>query len=181
MHVADLGNKDKGEFTVVDPDDDDLEMHVSSVGGGFVHVCDPVTVANKMAVNSDGSVNVVASSVTTPTGATQVIEENFQDIASTAGVDTIYTITNGTTLTIQTLESGSESGVGGSVAELYEDPNGDLSVLNIIDAIFTDASTTFVPINLDFDGDGTRRIVMRQRGYNASAREMFSRWVGYEE
>jgi hypothetical protein len=135
-----------------------------------------------MKVNDDGSINTVNVSISTPSTATAVVEENFASISSTVGVDTIYTITNTKTLTIQQFSSGSEAKTGGSVAEIFEDPNGDLSVLNRIDNIYTDGSTTTVPLGQDYVGDGTRRIVMRQRGLSStSAREMFSRWQGFEE
>jgi len=132
------------------------------------------------AVTSSGALKV-ESTVTAPAAATIVIQENFEDIATTSGSDTLYTITNSTTLTIQLFSAGSEENVGGSVTELFEDPNGDLSVLNRINTIFTNGANSSELIRQDFTGDGTRRIVMRQRGYTASAREMFGRWQGFEE
>jgi hypothetical protein len=134
-----------------------------------------------MKVNDDGSINTVSISASTPSTAVQVIQENFGDIATTAGVDTIYTITNSTTLMIQTFAAGSETTAAGSVTELFEDPNGDLTGMNRIDTIFTNGDNAEVTLGQSFDGDGTRRIVMRQRGYAASAREMFGRWQGFEE
>lgn len=134
-----------------------------------------------MKVNDDGSINVVNIAATTPDAGTQVIVENFGTIATTSGTDTVYTITNGTTLTLQTFISGSASTSGGSACDLFEDPNGDLTVLNRIETIYTDGSTSPLPVGQEFVGDGTRRIVMRQRGVSSSSgREMFSRWQGFE-
>jgi hypothetical protein len=140
-----------------------------------------VNTGNDLVVNSDGSINVVNVSVSTPTTADQVIQENFGNISTTTGTDTIYTITNTKTLVIQIFSAGSEAATGGSVTELFEDPNGDLSVLNRIGTIFSNGDNANESIQQEFSGDGTRRIVLRQRGYIASAREMFGRWQGYEE
>jgi hypothetical protein len=136
---------------------------------------------DELAINSDGSLNAAAVIASVPAGATSVVKENFADISTTSGTDTTYTITNTKTLTIQAFSAGSESSVGGSVTELFEDPNGDLSVLNRISTLFTDGSSSTVPLAQSYAGDGTRRIVVRQRGYTAAAREMFSSWRGYEE
>ena len=67
------------------------------------------------------------------------------------------------------------------MTELFEDANGDLSVLSRIGTVFTNGDSDEQTIAEIFVGDGTRRIVMRQRGYAAAAREMFARWVGFEE
>jgi hypothetical protein len=140
------------------------------------------TTGDNLAVNTDGSINVVNVAVSTPSGGTQVVTENFADVATTSGTDTAYTITNSTTLTLQVFSAGSEENTGGSVTELFEDPNGDLTVLNRIATLFTNGqSAPPESIQQDFVGDGTRRIVMRQRGYTAAAREMFGRWQGFEE
>lgn len=131
-------------------------------------------------VSSGGALRV-ESTVTAPAESTVITKENFADIATTSGTDTIYTITNGETLTIQLISAGSEASTGGSVTELFEDPNGDLSVLNRIETVFNNGDSASIVIDRDFVGDGTRRIVMRQRGYTSAAREMFGRWQGFEE
>ena len=152
-----------------------------TISKGNVIISDPTTDANNLVVNDDGSINVANVAISTPVTATQIIEENFASIATTSGIDTTHTITNATTLTIQQFTSGSEEKTGGGVTELFEDPNGDLSVLNRIESIFTNGSSSNSIIGQDFIGDGTRRIVMRQRGYTSNSREMFGRWQGFEE
>lgn len=119
--------------------------------------------------------------VDTPVGTTEVTQEEFDDVSTTSGDDNTYTITNGETLTIQRFSAGSEEQTGGSVVELYEDPNGDLSVLNIIEAIFVNGNSRQADVGQQFEGDGTRRIVMRRRGFTGNAREIFARWIGFEE
>ena len=183
--MADLSQKDKGEFTIVDSDNNDHEMHVSSIGGGFSHIVDPTTVANKMAVASDGAIYVnasVSSIPPIPIDSTQIITRAFSDVASTAGEDTYYTVTNGKTLTLQLFSAGSEESTGGSAVELFEDPNGDLSVLTQIAIGFVNGQSAQGSLgNTSYVGDGTLRIVLRRRGYSANAREMAGSWVGYEE
>lgn len=133
---------------------------------------------------SDGTLDVnanVGGIPPIPENATQVIENSgLSDVASTSGVDTIYSIPNSVTLTIQALAGGSENATSGAVVELYEDPNGNLSVLNLIGTpLWVNGVTSQISIGQDFAGDGTRRIVMRRRGYSGSGREMAASWYGY--
>lgn len=135
-----------------------------------------------MTVNSDGTINVVPKlTPEAPAGTTPKVVSVFGDVASTAGVDTYYTITNGYNLTIQTFLAGAEYDSAGSVAELFYDPNGNLSVLTRISTLFVNAASDNAPVNQTFTGNGTRRIVLRRRGYAANAREVFGQWIGYEE
>ena len=158
--MADLSNKDKGEITIVDPDYNDQELHV----------------------NSDGTINVVPIlNPSAPANTTPVVVSAFGDVASTTGSDTYYTITNGYTLTIQIFLAGAEYDSAGSVVELFYDPNGDLSVLTRISTLFVNAASDNAPVNQEFTGNGTRRIVLRKRGYTGTAREIFGQWIGYEE
>ena len=70
--------------------------------------------------------------------------------------------------------------VGGHV-ELYEDPNGDKSVMNLIDAIFVNGSSAQKDLNITYTGDGTRRIILRRRNFGGGSYEVVCRWAGYEE
>ena len=78
--MADLDNQQKGRVVIEDG-----------------------TTGSDLAVNEGGSINVVSSLPTTPSTATEIVQENFADISTTTGVDTIYTITNGENLTINLL------------------------------------------------------------------------------
>ena len=144
------------------------EVTVASSDGG-----------NKLIVNSDGSINV-SSAVSTPPTSTSVITTAFGTVATTSGTDTNYTITNAKTLTIQQFTAAAEDETGGAAIDLFYDPNGDLSVLTRIETIIINGSTYQTSLNQSFTGNGTRRIVMRRRGYTASSREVFGRWQGYE-
>ena len=140
----------------------------SSITGNF----EPVkTKSNRLLVSQE---------LSSPANTTAVVQSAFGDVATTTGEDTIYTITNGKTLTIQRLSAGSEETTGGSVVELFEDPNGNLTGMTRIETIFTNGNSGNVDIGLDFIGNGTRRIVLRRRGFTSSAREMFGRWQGFE-
>lgn len=131
--------------------------------------------------STDGRL-LVSQEVVAPAGTTAIDEQAFGDVSTTSGTDTIYTITNGTTLTIQLLHATAEDETGGSLVELFEDPNGDLSVLNRIGLpLIVNGSFDTEIIGTEYEGDGTRRIVMRRRGYTASAREIGGRWQGFEE
>lgn len=138
--------------------------------------------SNILAVNADGSIQTVPLvTPPAPSGATTVIQDDFDDVASTAGVDINYVITDLKTLTIQTLVAGSETTTGGSIVELFEDPSGTGTPLTRISSLFVDGQSDNAPVNQEFIGNGTRRIILRRRGYSGSAREMFAQWIGFEE
>jgi hypothetical protein len=117
-----------------------------------------------------------------PEGSTRVTSTATpSDVSTTAGSDTYYTITNAKILTIQSFAGGAEETTGGSAIDLYYDPNGDLSALTWVDTLYVNGEDSQHSIGEEFTGNGTRRMVMRRRGYTASAREMSGRWYGYEQ
>ena len=133
-------------------------------------------------VNGDGSLNTIPLvNPPAPLNTTPVNISAFGDVASKTGVDTYYTITNTKTLTIQSFVAGAEYDSAGSVVEMFYDPNGDLSVLTRISTIFVNGQSDNTPVQQTFTGDGTRRVILRRRGYGANGREIFGQWFGYEE
>ena len=64
--------------------------------------------------------------------------------------------------------------------ELFEDPNGDLSVLNVLDVIFASGLSDQHDLNAEFIGDGTKRIILRRRRLSGGSKEVFGRWEGFE-
>lgn len=137
---------------------------------------------NILDVNSDGTIGVVPTAPSAPAAATVVDQSELGNVASTTGDDLEYTITNGTVLTVQILQGSAEAETGGSVIELFEDPNGDKSVLNQIGIpLVLDGAFDEQTISTNFTGDGTRRIILRRRGFTASSREVNGRWIGFEE
>ena len=140
-----------------------------------------ITTGNDLAVNTDGSLNVVPLlNPPAPANTLAVVISAFGNVNSTAGTDTYYTITNTKVLTIQTLLSGSEETTGGAIVELFYDPNANLTGMTRISTEFINGSSDYAPVGQSFTGNGTRRIVLRRRSYSSSAREMFGQWIGYE-
>lgn len=123
---------------------------------------------------------LVSSDIATPVDTVAVSQTARSSISSSS--DTIYTITNGKTLVIQLFEAGAEANsIGGSQVLLFEDPNGDLSVLNLISAIYVNGSSFQNSVTDEFVGNGTRRIVMRRNPLAGGSREIYGRWKGFEQ
>lgn len=130
-----------------------------------------------VAVTAAGRILVSQEPTPAPPGATPVIRSVYSNVSTVD--DNIYTITNETTLTIQRLAGTNESSTGGTAVELFEDPNGDLSVLNVISVVINGNGGG--ELNATFTGDGTRRIVMRRNRFDGGSRWTFARWEGFEE
>lgn len=123
---------------------------------------------------------LVSSDIATPVDTTAIEQTAASSINS--DTDTIYTITNGKTLTIQLFEAGSEQNTtGGSKVSLFYDPNGNLSVLTPISVIYVNGSSYQNQVSSEFIGNGTRRIVMRRSVFAGASREVYGRWRGYEQ
>jgi len=153
-----------------------LMVDASASSAGSVKI-EGDTSGNKAEVTASGELKTI-NTVSTPPAATEVSQISYTSMTGTS--DTLYTITSGDTLTLQRLAAGGEG--NGGVIELYEDPNGDLSVLNIVAAIFVAQSSDQVDLEEVFSGDGTRRILLRRITLGGGgARLMFGRWEGYEQ
>lgn len=123
---------------------------------------------------------LVSSDIATPVDTTAIVQ-SAQSSINTA-TDTVYTITNGKVLTIQLFEGGAEANSnGGSKISILEDPNGNLSVLNVISIIYVNGSSYQNSISQEFTGNGTRRIVIRREIFAGSSREVYGRWKGFEQ
>ena len=131
----------------------------------------------KANVDSSGRLQI-SQQVQAPVGTTAISRTRFDGVSTTH--DYLYTITNGKSLTITRFSGGCESSTNGSDIELYEDPNGDLSVLNIIDVIFVSGISGQHDLLATFIGNGTRRILMRRKRLDGGAKSMFGRWEGFE-
>jgi hypothetical protein len=139
---------------------------------------DDNNIFRQVRVNTSGRLLVSQEPPTPPAATTPVDIREKGTISGT--VDTLYTITNGTTLTIQRLSGGAETSNAGHVIELYDDPNGDLSVLNIIDDIYVNGASDQKDLLGDFIGDGIRRILLRRRAFGGGTNEVTGIWQGYE-
>ena len=129
-------------------------------------------------VTADGRL-LVSQLQTNPPSTTEIVRSEYISVATT--YDNLYTITDGSTLVIQSLSAGCAASIEGSVVELWEDPNGDLSVLNYIYVLFVNGHSDKHEMKKTFIGDGTRRIVMRLKRLDGGAKEVQGEWVGYEE
>lgn len=155
---------------------DKLESLFGAIGTGKFMIWNGTYTAD---VDSANRLQVATPPPSPPPTATGVIRTGYGDVSTTE--DDLYTITNGQDLIIQRFSAGAEETNGGSVVELFDDPNGDLSVLNVIDVVFTSGDSDQHDLDITFTGDGTRRILMRRKRLSGGAVSMFGRWEGYEE
>ena len=129
--------------------------------------------------SDDGFLRVVAPTPEAPPGTTPV-RVVVQGSVSTP-INTYIPITSGKTLTLQLFSAGSQDTTGGSKVEIFEDPNGDLSLLNLVEALYVNGASDSVVLGDKFIGNGTRRLVLRRSGLSSSsAREIFAALRGFE-
>jgi hypothetical protein len=140
---------------------------------------DDNNIFRQVRVNTAGRLLVSQEPPTPPAATTPVVITAKSTMSGT--VDTLYAITNGQTLTIQRMSSGAQSSNSGHIIELFDDPNGDLSVLNIIDDIYVNGSSDQKDLLGDFVGDGTRRILLRRRAFGGGNNDVTGIWQGYEQ
>lgn len=123
---------------------------------------------------------LISSDVATPADTTEVTLIAQTNINGSE--DTTYTITNGKTLTLQILQAGAEQNTtGGSKVTVFEDPNGNLSVLNLIAVLYVNGNSSEASLSTSYSGNGTRRIVMRRTALAGASREIFGRVKGFEQ
>lgn len=107
------------------------------------------------------------------------------DVNPGSVTDDFYTITNDKTLVIQVLGASSASaGTGKSIIiELFDDPNGDESLLIPIPGavLMGNNFNTERVISRTFSGDGVRRILMRITQDGNASMKIASEWRGFEQ
>jgi len=135
---------------------------------------------NLITVDSSGRL-LVRDSATAPPDTTSVSTSAFSLITKDDIENTIYTVTAGSTLTIQTVSFACPNiGLAKYVRiTIYEDPNGDLSVLNRKYTGYCSGENFVRALDLEFVGDGTNRIVLQAEAFGVSM-EIFRRWAGFE-
>lgn len=119
-----------------------------------------------------------------PVGTTSVKRpgNGLITLGSNETVDDFYTITNGKTLTLLRMKVNCQpTGNTHARVELFEDPNGDESVLNSIETMFGFGNNDFQDFNQTFVGDGTRRIILRATHVGGGSIEIDRQWEGFEE
>ena len=116
-----------------------------------------------------------------PAGATLVDQSAAGNVAGNTSLVSTYTITNGKYLTIQRFHGGGEFAKEKmqSKVELLEDPNGNLSVLNLIRVAYLPGNFAF-SLATKLVGDGTRRVVIRRTRLADGTLEIAGFWTGVE-
>lgn len=112
------------------------------------------------------------------TKVSQVIESNIA-----GAVDNSYLISSGKVLTLQRLLCASSLSLGNLVSskvELFYDPNGDGSSLDLITTLFTTGEHQETFISDRFVGDGRNRIRLRRSVLDIGSRSVFAKWEGHE-
>lgn len=135
-------------------------------------------IPREAAFDQSGNLKTVAV-VTAPPDTDEIAQTAKGNMSGTQ--DTLYTITSGKTLTFQRVSGGAETSNSGHIIELYEDPNGNLSVLNFIEDIYANGNSDQKDLNNEFDGDGTRRILLRRRAFGGGTNEVTGVWQGFEQ
>ena len=83
-------------------------------------------------------------------------------------------------VTMKNSDAGSEMDTtAGNVIELWYDPNGDGTGMEIIDVIFCSGDGDQHDLSASYLGDGTKAIRMRRRRFSGGSKEIFGRWEGY--
>ena len=166
--MGDLENKDKGEFTIVDPDNNAYEMEV----------------------NSDGSINVVIVTPTPP--ATTIVHENNQEVVSKVGGTGgfAWTIPSGETFTLLTftftgsIDQGTVNPLQ-SKAEIYYRPGGsgvaagEVRVGTIYLGNQSYGVKTYNDGNEEFAGDGTAVMEVDITNWSKDQAEFEPEFTGY--
>lgn len=138
---------------------------------------------NFASVDSAGRLTVSSVNSVFPSGSTPVSRSLRQDVSKTS--DLVYTIPNGQVFHFLSLYAGAEgSGKKANVVELFFDPNGNGTGMELIRAVYCADNTFDFPINPDvfqYTGNGTRAIRLRLRRLDGGTREIFGSWLGYLE
>jgi hypothetical protein len=142
--------------------------------------------------NASGELIVTSGIPSTPPGSTKVLRPSGDPLVTLSPnqvLDDFFTITNGTTLTVQQLRARVESaGTGKSVrAELFYDPNGTNPTAGSqpgdwerIDTLMGNNFNADAPQDRVFTGDGTARIVLRRKQIGSATIAVDAQWQGFE-
>jgi hypothetical protein len=125
------------------------------------------------------TVNTIAPA---PAGAIEVQVNAEGSVTGSSFLDTFYTITDGYALTLTRMGGSSQKAGKASQVVLFEDPNGDLSVLNTINIpIILMAKSQSEALVSEFTGDGTRRVVLRRERLDGNPTTMTAFFSGFEQ
>lgn len=129
---------------------------------------------------ADGRLKV-AQEPPAPPPATTPVDVGGIAVVGISPVDTVHVISNGKMLVIQNL-SGGAPGVGsGSKVELFDDANGDGSVLSLLRVAYVSGSSFSFDLGRELGpGNGTRAVRLRRTNLGGASREVAAFLTGYE-
>lgn len=151
---------------------------VSLEGINLIYGIDKDKQVKNIKLTSDGRLLVSSPPPSAPPETTPVFITEFGNV--TIVDDNVYTIPSGETLKITRFSAGAEvDAVAGSSIELYYDPNGDGSSMEIIDVIFASGDSDQHDLDENFLGDGIKAVRMRRNRLGGGSKQIFGRWEGY--
>ena len=136
----------------------------------------------KAGVTSDGRLRVASVDMTPPPSAAAVTMGGYASIANNTTIDILRTIISGKTFYLQLFKcrSAGNNSTGYTEFSIFEDPNGNLSVLNRIDTVLLQGGGDFDTAQINsYVGNGTRRILLRTITNSQSA-TVYRQLIGYE-
>lgn len=197
--MGDLPNKDKGEFTLSDPSNNDYSAKVDQYGsmqnrlfdasGAILLGQKTMTASVPVVMASDQTAIPVVPVVVTPPGTTKVSEGETATVSKRGGQNSFaYTIPNGETLVIQSFTftgyfPSAQNYALNAKCDLYYRPNGGGSSSGqvLIATIYLN-HTSFQSLNFSdesYVGDGTRALYMNVTNWSREAIEFKNTIRGY--
>ena len=199
--MADLGNKDKGEFTIVDPDNNAYEMHVDQYGSAYSILRDALgaaLISQKVAdfslpvvIASDQTAIPVTTTPSAPDGTTPIEQSDTSVVTKLGGTATTsYTIPNGETVDISSFRFGgylpsNTAAPNNAKCELYHRPNGTGNVTGqtLVFTLYLQHTAigieNFATGEVEYTGDGTAVFDMIVTNWSQTDGEYFRQIRGY--
>lgn len=134
---------------------------------------------DKADITPNGRLKVSQEPPTPPEGTISVNQVEYGIVSDFDDDVFIIPSESGEVLTLQRFSGGGEEANKGNVIELWYDPNGDGTNMEIIDVIFANATSNIHDLNQEFTGDGTKAIRMRRKRLSGGGVLLFGRWEGY--
>jgi len=156
-------------------DDDDAELTKAVITGKK-----PNGIFDNVALEADGRLRVSSPAPTAPAETTPVRRIASGNLTPTQTLEDVYTITNGTILTIQRVSASAQAKSDGTVTRLLERTTGNPDELITI-PIESFGNTRSIDVARDFAGDGDRQIVVQRTNNGGSNVVSHAEWVGFEE
>lgn len=131
-------------------------------------------------LTSDGRL-FVSSAPITPGGTTPIKQFADGSVGAIATVETVYTVTNGKTLTIQAFRGGSDTSSAGGRVELVSRPTGNPASDVVLDVGYVNGNNFDFAMDEIIIGNGTKQIVLKRINSGGTGLRMGAQWRGYEQ